>query len=178
MRSADMILLLVSPDFIASEYCYSIELKRALERHKAEEVRVIPIILRPVDWDGAPFRKLQVLPKDGKPITVWSNLDSAFFDVARGIRKVIEELLKVQWQQEAERLSRSNHLEEALLAYEQALQFDSNDALLYKSKSEILFDLHSYEEALHACEQAIALDADNASYYHKKGDSTTQTKTA
>ncbi len=92
LNSAHIILLLISPDFIASNYCYGVEVKRAMERHKAGEALVIPIILRPVDWHDAPFGKLQALPKDGQPITSWSNRDEAFLDVARGIRKSAKEL--------------------------------------------------------------------------------------
>jgi hypothetical protein len=66
---------------------------RALERHEAGEARVIPVILRACLWDGAPFCKLQALPKDARPITSWSNLDEAFFDVAKGIRAAIQELI-------------------------------------------------------------------------------------
>ena len=65
LNEADIILLLISPDFIASDYCYSKEMKWAMDRHERGEARVIPIILRPVDnWKGAPFGKLQALPKD------------------------------------------------------------------------------------------------------------------
>jgi hypothetical protein len=71
LETADIILLLISPDFIASDYCWDIELKRAMERHEAGEARVIPIILRQTDWAGAPFGKLQALPKDAKPVTLW-----------------------------------------------------------------------------------------------------------
>ena len=69
LNSSDIILLLVSADFLASDYCYSIEMHRALERHDAGEAVVVPIIVRPVDWSAAPFSMLQVLPRDGKPIT-------------------------------------------------------------------------------------------------------------
>src|SRR5690349_17931113 len=55
LGSAGVILLLVSADFLASDYCYDVELTRALERHEAGEARVIPVILRSVDWRGAPF---------------------------------------------------------------------------------------------------------------------------
>jgi hypothetical protein len=50
LESANIILLLVSSDFLASDYCYDIELKRALERHESNEARVIPVILQSVDW--------------------------------------------------------------------------------------------------------------------------------
>ncbi len=92
LDSAHVILLLISPDFMSSEYCYSIEMKRALERHKAGEARVIPIILRPVDWQGAPFSKLQALPKNAKAVTRWRNQDEAFVDIATGIRKSLKKL--------------------------------------------------------------------------------------
>jgi hypothetical protein len=67
-------------------------LQRAMARHEAGEARVIPIILRPVDWQSASFGKLQALPKDGRPVTSWPNQDEAWLDVARGIRAVAEEL--------------------------------------------------------------------------------------
>ncbi|MFN6473778.1 MAG: toll/interleukin-1 receptor domain-containing protein [Nostoc sp. SerVER01] len=94
LNSAQLILLLISADFIASEYCFNIEMIRAIERHEAGEACVIPIILRPVDWSGTPFKKLKVLPEDGKPITTWDNLDAAFLDVTQGIRKVVEKMKK------------------------------------------------------------------------------------
>jgi AAA-like domain/TIR domain len=90
INSARLILLLISDDFLASKYCYDIELKRAMERHEAKEASVIPIILRPVDWSGSLFGKLQALPKNAKPVTTWKNRDEAFVDIAQGIRKVIE----------------------------------------------------------------------------------------
>jgi hypothetical protein len=93
LQTAALILLLVSPDFIASPYCYNIEMQRAMARSEAGEARVIPIILRPVDWHSAPFGTLQALPKDGRPVTSWPNRDDAFLDIARGIRAVAEELL-------------------------------------------------------------------------------------
>ena len=94
LESADVILLLVSPDFLASDYCYDIEVKRAMERHHAGEARVIPIILRYCDdWQSAPFGKLQALPKDARPVNDWPDHDKAFADVAAGIRRAVKELL-------------------------------------------------------------------------------------
>jgi hypothetical protein len=82
LNSASIILPLISPDFLASDYCYGIEMRRALERHEAEHARVIPVLLRPVDWQDAPFAKLQVLPTNAKPTTKWRNRDEAFSNVA------------------------------------------------------------------------------------------------
>lgn len=92
LNRASVILLLISPDFMNSDYCNEVEVKRGMERHEAGEARVIPVILRPVDWKGAPFSKLQALPTDVRPITTWGNQDEAFLDVTKGIRKAIEEL--------------------------------------------------------------------------------------
>lgn len=94
LESARIILLLISPPFMASDYCYDIEMQRAIERHDAGTARVIPIILRPCDWQGSPFSKLQGLPKDAKPVTQWSDRDSAFVDVVQGIRRAVEALAK------------------------------------------------------------------------------------
>src|SRR5437879_5943159 len=71
LNTAHIILLLVSPDFIASNYCYDIEMTQALARHETGAARVIPVILRPVDWRDAPFGKLQPLPTDAEPVTTW-----------------------------------------------------------------------------------------------------------
>jgi len=92
LNFADIILLLVSADFMASDYCYDVEMTRALERHEAGEAVVIPVILKPTDWHAAPFGKLQALPKDGKPVSKWGSREEAFLDVANGIRRTIKRL--------------------------------------------------------------------------------------
>ena len=92
INSARIILLLVSADFLASPYCYDVEMKRAFERHRADEARVIPVILRPCEWIHTQIGKLQGLPRGAKPITTWEDQDEALLDVATGIRKVIREL--------------------------------------------------------------------------------------
>lgn len=92
LEMADIILLLVSSDFIASDYCYDIEMKRSIEKHDKKETIVIPVILRDVDWHSAPFGKLQALPKDGKPVRKWRDRDSAWRNVSEGIKKVVNEI--------------------------------------------------------------------------------------
>ena len=99
LESADVILLLVSPDFLASDYCYDIEVERAMRRHEAGEARVIPVILRFTDdWQSAPFGKIQALPKDAQPVKDWADRDKAFADVAAGIRRTVGELLATREQ--------------------------------------------------------------------------------
>ncbi len=92
LNTAQIIILLVSPDFMASKYCYSVEMKRAVERHDRKEAHVIPVILRHIYWQGAPFGKLQALPKDARPVMSWPDQDEAFFNVAEGIRTVVMQL--------------------------------------------------------------------------------------
>jgi hypothetical protein len=90
LDSADLILLLVSPNFIASDYCYDLEMTRAMEKHRNGEARVIPVILRPCDWHELPFGKLQAIPKDGKAIKTWPDIDEAFLDVVRAIKIALQ----------------------------------------------------------------------------------------
>jgi energy-coupling factor transporter ATP-binding protein EcfA2 len=90
INTASIILLLISPDFIASDYCYGVEMVQAMQRHKASEACVIPIILRPADWTRAPFAELQVLPTNARPVTAWPNRDEAFVDIVKGVRRAIE----------------------------------------------------------------------------------------
>jgi hypothetical protein len=94
LEEADIILLLISADFLASDYCFDIEMKIALERHAAGKALVVPVILRPVDWQATPFRMLQALPRNGRPVTTFENIDIAFEQVATGIRVAIEKLRK------------------------------------------------------------------------------------
>ena len=92
LNEAQIILLLISARFMASDYCYAKEMVRAIERHDAGEAVVIPIILSACDWQDAPFSKLQALPKDAKPIKNWNDRDEAWLDVVRGLRQVIDRL--------------------------------------------------------------------------------------
>jgi hypothetical protein len=91
LDTASLILLLISPDFLASDYCYDQERQRAIERHQRREARVIPVILRPCDWQTAPFGNLQALPRNGQPITTWANRDTAFLEIEQSLRALIEQ---------------------------------------------------------------------------------------
>lgn len=92
LNSAHIILLLVSPDYIDSDYCYEIEVKRAMERHEAGEAIVIPIILRPVIWQGTPFGKLRPSPIEGRAVTLYRNRDQAFVDICVDIQTAVEKI--------------------------------------------------------------------------------------
>src|SRR6266566_7498916 len=90
LNTASLILLLISSDFLASDYCYGTEMRRALQRHENKEAQVIPILVRPCDWQSALFARLPVLPTGSKPITMWSNRDAAWKDVVTHIRQVLQ----------------------------------------------------------------------------------------
>ena len=92
LDAADVILLLVSPDFLASDYCYKIEKGRAQQRHRQGTARLISVILRPCDWSHTELRKYLVTPTDGRPVTLWPNIDEAFLDIAKSIRRAIDEI--------------------------------------------------------------------------------------
>ena len=90
LHAADIILLLVSADAIASDYFYDKEMKDALVRHESGDARVVPLILRPCTWDATPLAKLQAIPKDGLAVTSWKDRDAAFSDAVGSIWEMIQ----------------------------------------------------------------------------------------
>jgi hypothetical protein len=94
VETDDIFLLLVSANFLASDYCYEREMKRAMERHEAGEAIVIPVILRPCDWHSAPFGKLNATPPSGRPVTMYPDRDEALLEVAKSVRSAAEKLNK------------------------------------------------------------------------------------
>jgi len=108
LYTAQVILLLISASFLASKFCYSTELTEAIARHDAGQASVIPIILRPVDWRGTPFAKLQALPANGKPVSQWRSHDEAFTNVVQGIRRAIEGLQNMTLPQPSDALDASD----------------------------------------------------------------------
>ncbi len=96
LNSANIILLLISQYFVDSDYCYLVQMEQAVQRHERGQACVIPVILRPVYYEKTPFARLQPLPSSRKPVlgSGWPNRDEAFYDVAEGIRKAAEKLLK------------------------------------------------------------------------------------
>jgi tetratricopeptide (TPR) repeat protein len=175
LRAAHLILLLVTPHFMASDYCYGIEMEKALQRHRDGTARIIPIILRRTNWEDAPFSTLQVLPPDAKPVIQWPDRDEAFWNITVGIKKAITELqflLKTpqEWFLEGNTLDDLSRYEEAIAAYDQAIRLDPNNADAYNNKGVDLYDLKRYEEAIVAYDQAIRLDPNNADAYYNKGN--------
>lgn len=92
LEASDIILLLISPYFIASDYCYNIEMKHAMEKHNRTEAIVIPVILHPCDWHDMPFSSLLACPQDGKPVSKFPNLHEAFLDITQAIKNACSKL--------------------------------------------------------------------------------------
>mgnify|MGYP001584729133 FL=1 len=89
LENSQIVLLMVSSDFLASDYCYEKEMLRAIDKHDKKELVVIPVILEPCDWKQAPFGKLKALPTDGKPISKFANMNDAYLEVVEGVKEVI-----------------------------------------------------------------------------------------
>jgi len=82
-HQAHVFLLLVSPDLLASDYCTDVEIARALARHATKDAEIIPVLVRHCVWEWAPFKDLQALPRDGRPVKAWPDQDEAWAGVAR-----------------------------------------------------------------------------------------------
>ncbi len=89
LQSCELFLPLVSPNFLASDYCVEREMQQALKRHEAGEIRIVPIIVEPCDWASSALRKLKALPRDGKPISDWTNPNHAYLDIVEELRRIV-----------------------------------------------------------------------------------------
>jgi tetratricopeptide (TPR) repeat protein len=186
LNTAQIILLLVSPDFIASEY-YSNEMQFALERHQSHEVRVIPILLRPIDWENLPLADLQSLPPNLKPVTSWpgrNGRDKAFVEISKGVRAAVGALFvqkslvpqstPEQWIVLGDTYFQSCRYHDALEAYEKALSTNPQAVTAYLGKGNVFARLRrsrvDIEHALRAFEKAIQLDPQNPMILLRKGE--------
>ncbi len=137
LEAADLILILVSAPFMASDYCWSKEMTRALERHKAGEAQVVPVILRPVMWKETPLGELQALPQGGKPVIQWSDPDTAFENVAQGVSEVVTKLL-AELKQVSIRQQKARDLnikiEELYINFREMIQYKKNIEYTLESK--------------------------------------------
>lgn len=133
LDAASVILLLISSDFIDSDYCNDVEVKRAMERHTEGSARVIPVILRATNWEGLPFSKLKALPSDGRPVTSWPNEDEALLDIAKGVEDAMNELNpsgSFSTGGTAPRLSPLSHIEpESAVGFVSRKDRDGNDII-------------------------------------------------
>lgn len=116
LAAADIVILLVTPDFVASAYCFEIELPEALRRNREDGLRVLPIHVKAVDLPNLPFGKIQGLPTEMRPITAWPDADEAWLRVAQGVRTAAEDILRTIPRQRTEPADKSR-LGQDLQAY-------------------------------------------------------------
>lgn len=90
LEEAELIIFLVSSSFLASDYCFDVEVKKAIQKQAEGSSKIISIIVRPCDWVDCEFAKFQAVPQNAKPITLWDNQDTAWLDVIDGIKKTLE----------------------------------------------------------------------------------------
>ena len=127
LESSGLFLLLVSPDFLASDYCVEREMERALERHHSGTARVVPIIVEPCDWASTPLRDLKVLPRDGKPISEWTNENKAYLDVVQELRRILQEEEVTRDVEQAEATIRQGPSRSGARRYRVKREFDEID---------------------------------------------------
>jgi hypothetical protein len=92
ISSSDVILLFISADFVASNYCYEVEMTKALSQHREGQSVVVPVILRPCVWKNTPLGSLLALPRDGRPLASWPDQDEAAKDIAEGVMRAVVDL--------------------------------------------------------------------------------------
>src|SRR3569832_560431 len=90
LEDSELILFLISPSFLSSDYCFNVEMSRAIAMHDTGKAQLIPIVVRPCDWALSGLSKFQAVPKDAKPITTWTNTDEAWLDAVHGIKSHLE----------------------------------------------------------------------------------------
>ena len=174
LETADIILLLISPAFMASDYAYSIEMQRAMQRHQEGNARVIPILLRPVPLQNTPIGSLQGLPRNGKPVIAWARREEAFAAIAQEIQQVVKDLQaasasQVNWVETGKRAMANKEYGAALDAYEQAIAHEPTNAATYVGKGNALRSLGRHSEALVAYDHALRLEPDNVVVWLDQG---------
>lgn len=148
LKGADVILVLISASFLASDYCYDVLMKLALERHYAGEAYFVPILLRPVFWKDTPLERLTrmcpMLPTSEKAVidSSWGSEDEAFEDIIKGIRKIFKDV----WLKKGDTYYRAKRYDSALAAFEQAIGLDSKFGPAYSRRGCVFHDLgrHQY----------------------------------
>ena len=181
LSTANIVLLLVSPHLLALDYCYSKEMALAVQRHEEGTARMVPIILRPVQWKNAPFSKLQALPNKAKPITTWLNIYDAYEHIAKDLHRIVRELqdsrkTAEEWLQEGNSLTDLKHYREAVAAYDQAILLNPTNAHAHHNKGFALEKLKRYDEAIAAFDQAIRIDPNYADAHRDRGIALTKLK--
>jgi formylglycine-generating enzyme required for sulfatase activity len=170
LELADIILFLVSADFIDSKYCYGIEMARAIEREQAQTARAIPVIIRYCDWQPTPLGKLQALPRDGRPVAAWGNKpwDEPLLLVVKEIEKVAKDI-QVQrrsgWLAAQKAQAIVEFKEFAVGHYRDGVLLPAERTLLNLKQRELLLTAPEVDEILGAIEAEIQQHQANLEIY-------------
>ncbi|MBD2124884.1 tetratricopeptide repeat protein [Microcoleus sp. ZQ-A2] len=190
LNQAGIILLLMSPHFLDSEYHWTVEVTRALERNESGKARTILVLLRFTDWEIKPIDRLPLLPRNRIPIKKWEDRDEAFVEVVRGIREELQSLAinqanyvvpepmvdeKLQYQitkliNEGDRLYEQDSLKEAASKYTAALSLDSSNVLSHHNLGVVLAEQKNLEEAILEFEEVIKLNPNDGDAYYNLGN--------
>ncbi len=190
LNQAGIILLLMSSHFLDSEYHWTVEVTRALERNESGKARTIVVLLRLVDWEIKPIDRLPLLPRNRLPIKKWEDRDEAFVEVVNGIREELQCLAisranyvvpepmvdeKIQYQitrliNEGDRFYDQDKLEEATYKYREALFLDSRNVLAHHNLGVVLAKQNNLEAAILQFEQVISLNPNDADIYYNLGN--------
>ncbi|HTK07410.1 MAG TPA: tetratricopeptide repeat protein, partial [Ktedonobacteraceae bacterium] len=173
LSTANIILLLISPDFMGSNYP---EMQAALTYHEQGKARVIPILIRPTYWKDTPIARLQKLPNNDKPVadlSHWHSEDHALFNIAEQMNPIVIDLRVQQLEREIQTLDDLDNLLEnyarPIALYQQIIKLKPDHAMAHNNIGDIYFSQHQYEKALHAYEEAQKLDTPFA-YGYKKAE--------
>lgn len=159
LYGADIILLLVSPDSLASDYFYGQEVAVSLERHEKGEAVVVPVILRPCAWTMTPLSKIEALPPKGKPVTKWSSQDDAFTEVAHSLGEIAGRILEQQQKLHADEQQRRQFL--AVMQAAQQLYAQSRWVEAGKAYTDALLAFRPGYEPSQEDLQSLALECEN-----------------
>lgn len=132
LNNSQLFIALLSPDYLASNYCYEKEFQTALQMHKTGDLLVVPIVVEPCDWLNTPFKEFKALPQDGKAISIWENTNTAFLNITQSLRKLIEGTAP---EQQMTGSNTASHAFPITRNYRVKKDFDTIEKLEFKEKS-------------------------------------------
>jgi tetratricopeptide (TPR) repeat protein len=173
LNNAHIILLLISANFMAADFWYGRDMQQALERHRRGEASVVPILLKPVLYDGAPFARLTALPSNGKPVIEWRNRDRAFMDIAMGIERTAKRYIAVDKAEQDDRGTRSDPDDEEISEDDEWIRLGPGTNETYEEPLEWREEQRTqkyYQQALDTYERALVLNRADGQAYRGKGN--------
>ena len=130
LENSDLFIALISPDYLASNYCYEKEFDKAMAMQEAGRITIVPIILQPCEWKITPFGKMKALPKDGKAVSEWTNENNAYLDIANEMRRLLDLNFRENIQMETKRSGK----DQVVRNYRVKKYFSEVDSFNFKEK--------------------------------------------